>query len=111
MFIKSCIIYVMNRYTREIQTRRNRYNSRHNRIVDFSDKIQEAMGLSDEDARWAFSNDMSWDLPDFYIIRCSISQGHNVLIIETTSESCWAVKNPPLPAKQKEFLKLIKKLN
>ena len=95
----------MNNYKKTIQTIRNR----HNRIIAFSKKIQEAMGLSDEDAKWAFRNDVFWDLQNFYIIQCSTSQGINVLTIETTSEQRWAIKNPPSLAKQKEFLKLIKK--
>ena len=66
------------------------------------------MGLMDEDAKWAFRNNVSWDFPDFYRIECSTSQGINVLTIETTSDQRWTITNPPPPDKQKEILKLIK---
>ena len=95
----------MNRYKKTIQSIRYR----HHRIVAFSDKIQEAMNLTDNDLKIAFRNGTSWDLPDSYRIEFSKSQSISVLVIVSTSEQRYSVKNPPLKAKQKEFIKLIKK--
>ena len=94
----------MNRYKKTVQNMR----SKHNRIVAFSEEIQEAMGLTDGDVKIVFRNNMSWDLPDFYKIKCSTSQGYNVLVVEMSSQSRWAVKNPPSKTEQKKFIKLIK---
>ena len=94
----------MNRYQKSIRNIRNR----HNRIVAFSEKIQEAMGLTDEDLKVASRNGMYWELPDFVTIEFITSQGRNVLVIKTRSEARYAVKTPPSKAEQKEFIKLIK---
>ena len=92
----------MNRYQKDIKTIRNR----HNRIVAFSKKIQEAMGLTNEDARWAFRNNVSWRLLNtFYEIKCSYSQKTDVFIVDETRDG---INTPPPEAKQKEILKLIK---
>ena len=91
----------MNRYQKDIKTIRNR----HNRIVAFSKKIQETMGLTDEDLKVASRNGMYWELPDFVTIKFSWSQGINVLIVEETRDG---VRNPPPRTKQKEFIKIIK---
>ena len=92
----------MNRYKKSIQTIKNR----HNRIVAFSKKIQEAMGLSDEDAKWAFINNVSWDIPGHTII-CSYNQYQSVFTV--MSDGYPHAIGSPSKAKQKEILKLIKK--
>jgi len=101
----------MNRYKKSIQTIRNR----HNRIVAFSKKIQEAMGLMDEDATWAFRNNVSWDIPGYKIV-CSHDQRQNVFIVKPDIKKIKTgqvypipTNNPPSYPEQKEFIKLIKK--
>jgi hypothetical protein len=101
----------MNQYQKTIQIIRNR----HNRIIAFSKKIQEAMGLSDEDAKWAFRNDVSWDIPGYEIV-CSHDQCRNIFIARPDIKKIKIghiypipTNNPPSRAKQKEILKIIKK--